>query len=270
VNRLLAVAPAGSPAHARLLLVAAGMAAYMGGTGEALRLGEEGLAAWTALGDRRYVALALARIAHARSRLGELDHVQALHAESLALYGDPRLTADLEHPFIVIEAEAARGAGDLAAAGAMHEQSLALGRADGDLHTILRALYCLGLLARDRGDNDSARRLHAESLELARELGDYPCMANALAGLAYVGAETERGDRPARLLAVAARWRELTGTARKRVDEMIATESATAVRAVLGDEAFATAWAEVRAMTLDQAVAYALDESESDSCASRP
>jgi hypothetical protein len=34
----------------------------------------------------------------------------------------------------------------------------------------------------------------------------------------------------------------------------------SAARASLGDEAFATAWAEGQEMTLDQAVAYALEE----------
>ena len=34
-------------------------------------------------------------------------------------------------------------------------------------------------------------------------------------------------------------------------------------RSTLGDEAFAAAWAEGRAMTLEQAVAYALDEQPS-------
>ena len=36
-----------------------------------------------------------------------------------------------------------------------------------------------------------------------------------------------------------------------------------AVRVTMGDEAFASAWAEGRAMTLEQAVAYALDEQPS-------
>jgi hypothetical protein len=61
-----------------------------------------------------------------------------------------------------------------------------------------------------------------------------------------------------------ARLRELNGMppvtsdGRRTFDESVA-----AVRPALGDQAFATAWAEGRAMTLEQAVAYALEEQPS-------
>lgn len=259
VERLFIRAPRGSPAHARALLVAAGLAEHLGDTAEALRLGEEGLVAWRELGDTHHVAVALARIAQATGRLGgDVDRVQALLAESEALSGDARLTSDLEHPFIAILAQAAQRAGDLATARAMYEQALALGRTDGDTHTIQAALRNLGHLARRRSDFESARALCLESLGLARELGDYPCMSGSLEGLAFVAVETELGERGTRLLAAAARWRELTGMGRTAVEDTYVAASMAALRAALGDQAFAAAWAEGWAMTLEQAIAYAL------------
>jgi predicted ATPase/class 3 adenylate cyclase len=264
VDRLIERAPPGSRAHARALLVASGMDRHMGELTRAARLAEEAMAAWRALGDPREVAVALARLAEAEGRLGASDRAQALLAESQALTVDPLLLADLERPLIIITAEVAAVAGDLPAATAAYEQGLALGRADGDLHTTFNALRGLGLLARQRGDGELARRLHLEAVELAAALGDYPCTANSLAGLAFVAADTEHAGRAARLLAAVVRLRELSGMppvssdGRRTFDESVA-----AIYAALGDEAFAAAWAEGRAMTLEQAVAYALDEQPS-------
>jgi hypothetical protein len=237
---------------------------HRGDLTSAARLAEEAIAAWRALGDRHQVAVALARLAEAEGRMGAPDRVHALLAESLGLSGDALLLADLERPFIIITAEAAAVAGDLPTATVMYEQGLALGRAECDLHTMSLALRGLGLLARQQGDEESTRRLHLEAVELAATLGDYPCTANALAGLAFVAADTESSERQARLLAAVARSRELSGMPPVSSDGLRTfDESVATVRAALGDEAFAAAWAEGRAMTLEQAVAYALEEQPS-------
>jgi len=52
-------------------------------------------------------------------------------------------------------------------------------------------------------------------------------------------------------------WAGWTWTPR---DDDEALTAARAARAALGEEAFAAAWAEGRAMTLEQAIAYALEE----------
>ena len=45
-----------------------------------------------------------------------------------------------------------------------------------------------------------------------------------------------------------------------KVDPSLYQRTKASVRSQLGEEAFETAWAEGRAMTFEQAVAYALDE----------
>jgi hypothetical protein len=44
------------------------------------------------------------------------------------------------------------------------------------------------------------------------------------------------------------------------LDRQALAPTLTAIRAKMCEEAFATSWAEGRAMTLEQAIAYALDE----------
>jgi hypothetical protein len=53
--------------------------------------------------------------------------------------------------------------------------------------------------------------------------------------------------------------REAGGTREVRVWRLGFEQSMTDVRASLGDAAFAAAWAEGRAMSMEQAVAYALE-----------
>ena len=57
--------------------------------------------------------------------------------------------------------------------------------------------------------------------------------------------------------------RESLGAPTTLVDRATVKRATATARAAFGDAAFSTAWAEGRAMTLEQAVAYALDESPS-------
>ncbi|MDP8923862.1 MAG: tetratricopeptide repeat protein [Chloroflexota bacterium] len=257
VDRLLARAREGTPARARALLVAQTLALYLGDIVEARRLGEESLATWRALGDRDQVAVALARMAYAEGLLGDPDHARSILEESSALSEDQRHATDLEHPIVLIQAMATKSAGDLDTARGLFEQSLALGSADGDTHTTLASLRHLGTLAHKRGDVDVAHRLFAESVRLARDLGDYSCTANGLAGLAFAALDAGEAERATRLLAVLLKLSEQNGY---RVVSLSGSDVSVAVlRARLGEEAFAAAWAEGRAMSLEQAIAYALE-----------
>jgi len=258
VQRLLAHTALGTPAHARALLVAAALATYQNDVPETLRLSEESLVAWRALGDDHYVAVALARLGYAEGMRGELDRAQALMEESVALSGDPRQVMELENPIILMIAIATSTAGDREGARILFEQSLALGRADGDIHTILACLRRLGAQARQRGELELARRMMSESLRLARELGDYLCRGNALADLALVAIDAEQAERAARLLGALGRLHEVTGLPILSLSG--AEASIDAMHARLGDEAFEAARAEGRAMSLEQAVTFALDE----------
>jgi non-specific serine/threonine protein kinase len=174
VDRLVARAPRGTETRARSLVRASALTRYMGDHSVALRLGEEGLALWRAIGDQRQIAIALARVADAAGRLGELDRARALLDDSVALSGDGRCLTELEHPIVITRASAAWVCGDLESAQSLFEHGLALGRADGDPHTTFLSLRFLGLLAHRRGDPVYGQALFAESLRLAYQLDDDP------------------------------------------------------------------------------------------------
>ena len=80
----------------------------------------------------------------------------------------------------------AHNLGDYAAAWALFEESLALGRACGDMRGIATALNNLGWVATHRGDFTEARALSEESLALGWELGTTESIATSLNNLGFV------------------------------------------------------------------------------------
>ena len=82
-----------------------------------------------------------------------------------------------------------------------------------------------------------------------------------LAAVAVTQRQQPKGAvRAARLLGAATGQFEAIGAAMWPADRLEYERTVAAARAALSEEVFAAAWAEGRAMTLDQAIAYALEE----------
>jgi predicted ATPase/DNA-binding CsgD family transcriptional regulator len=153
--------------------------------------------------------------------------------------------------------------GDLAGARALLADGLALCRERGNLSWSGMALHGLGLVAWRQGDAARAVADLSESLALRRELGERPGIAECLEGLAAVAAGTGRPDRAARLLGAAGALRAALGAPLPPIDRPDHEATVAATRAALGGTAFAAAWADRQALSLDEAEAYALaDEPE--------
>ena len=129
---------------------------------------------------------------------------------------------------------------------------------------IARSLHNLGYVAHAQGDEDKATALFTESLRIFQEGGQRRGLAEFLAGMAAVaaGRATERGDmqRAARLLGAAEAQFQAIGVAMWPADRLEHARTEAVVRGVLSEEGYAAASAEGRAMTLEQAIAYALEE----------
>jgi hypothetical protein len=182
-----------------------------------------------------------------------------LLADCVELSADTRHVADLEMPIAFMVAMNAGTARDFDAARPLFESVLALARTDGDLHTMHLSIRYLGYLARERGDVEQACALHAEALRLALDFGDEPCTLYALAGLTYISVEAHESRRAARLLSVVARLQELTGMRLSPSSRPTDFEDCVAtVQTLLGEQDFAEAWAEGRALPLERAISEAL------------
>ena len=198
---------------------------------------------------------------------GRYDEAAALLDEALALFRElePALVAG---PQYVSQAYARRGqialaVGDLAGAARYLEEAERRQRALGHTWGLSETLRYLGDLARARGDLDAALARYRESLALAEESGDRLFVADALDGVASVAAARGQAERAARLHGAAATLRERLGAAVAPWERPAYERDVAAVRAALGAEAFAAAWAAGAALPLEAAVAEALADDAS-------
>jgi tetratricopeptide (TPR) repeat protein len=150
--------------------------------------------------------------------------------------------------------------GDHSARRARHEESLRIKRALRDRRGIAYSLLHLGWLAHDQGDGPTARRLFRESLGIAQHMGDRSGVADLLDLLAKPALADGDNEAAARLMGAAEVLRERLGIRLHPVDRADHDRDLATLRGRLGPQDFATARVSARAMTLEQAVAYALDE----------
>jgi len=145
---------------------------------------------------------------------------------------------------------------DSEAAATLFEESLA--REVGDPFLESHFLSYKGRAELSDGDLVSAEASFVESLAIARELADPFATMWALERLAELAAAKHGHKRAATILGAAAHVREEIGLSLPLHDEREHKRVAAATRAALGDDAFDQARREGSAMTLDDAVRYAL------------
>jgi hypothetical protein len=143
-------------------------------------------------------------------------------------------------------------------ATALLEQSLGLFRDLGLKAGIPSALQALGDLALGQGDAGLAPTLYQESLTLARTVGYKDVVACCLEGLAGVACATGQSERAARVYGAAAALRAGIGVALPLADRAGHERMVATARAVLGEDAYAAAWAAGQALPLQQAISEAV------------
>jgi tetratricopeptide (TPR) repeat protein len=197
------------------------------------------------------------------------DHGQARVAldESLVLVrelGDPRGIAYV----LTYLATLALSEEDHEQAVPMMEESLALGHEIGNPALVASPLCGLGLAALYQGEDDRASALFEESLTLARRLEDIYLIRDCLWGLAGVAGAKGQSSRAVRLWGAAAALDEAVGFSTPDVRPLRERLEST-VRERLNADAFEAEFAKGRATSMDQAVAYALEQVGSEEPASR-
>ena len=237
------------------------IACEQGNYAQARALYEESLAIARELGDKSSLAYTLNNLGNVANDEGDNAVARLVYEESLATWrelGDTwGIAASLSNLGSV-----ANNQGDYAAARVLHEESLAIRRELGDKAGIAFSLHNLGNAAYAQRDYAQARAQQEESLAIARELGDKRVIACGLAAFASLAIEEAQVERCVCLWGAAAALREaiaysLDPTRREELERELA-----AVQKTLSEAVFAAAWAQGRAMTMEQAVAYALEKGE--------
>jgi non-specific serine/threonine protein kinase len=118
----------------------------------------------------------------------------------------------------------------------------------------------LGWIALLQDDLSRAADLYRESLSLSWDSGLNPLVQSGLEGFSCVAGAKGEVERAARLWGAAQALHE-TMDFRRAPDFLAEADARTsAVRSGMGEEAWEGAWRKGRAMTLDEAVSYALEE----------
>jgi predicted ATPase len=241
---------------------ALGHIASCGRAGPAGRLrswAAEGLALARALGDDALLARALLGAGNVARDSGELPAAAAYLEESLAVYrsvGQPWGIAAAQGSLANVALEH----GDLLGAEALYAGRRALSRELRDPGATGGALLGLATVARRRGAHARARALYQEALALYLKVGQPAAAAACLEGVAWARAAQGHDEPAARLLSAADPALSAIGTSVPPTDRMTLEREVAAVRSRLGEAAFAAAWAAGQAMTLEQAVADALED----------
>jgi predicted ATPase/DNA-binding SARP family transcriptional activator len=156
----------------------------------------------------------------------------------------------------------ALGSSDHDRARLRFDEALAVERRLGDLWGIATSLHGLACVAIADGRYGEVRGLLGESIRVAWGAHDRPSIAADLDLFARFSAVQGRLPRAGRLYGSASVLdRALHSNPLQSGGRSEGREIAE-VRTALGEEEFAEVWAQGRAMTIDQAVAYALDDRE--------
>jgi predicted ATPase/DNA-binding SARP family transcriptional activator len=218
---------------------------------------EESLMLCREAGKKRGVANALGNLANMAYSEGNFAVAHAFHEESLAIrreLGDRGGFASELHSL----GDEALDQGDYGAARSHFEESLAIRKELGNRRGMAHAVRSLGRVACRQGDYGAARSLYQESLAIHRELGDKSGLARLLADFAGLAAGQRQAQRAARLLGAAEALCEAIDAGPPATSSTEDVGIKAEVCTELGEAVFAAAWAEGRAMTLEQAIAYAV------------
>jgi len=223
------------------------------------RLLQESLALYREIDDPNGVGRALAGLAYLSICQGHYPEAEALAREAIdraRATGNRRLLlSSLGDLAIALHQQ-----GQWAAARELYEQTLAVARELGTPWEIGSVLNEIGRAERDEGLRDLALKHLAEGITILHGLGNRPGVIESLEGLAGLAAATAAPRRAARLWGAADALRQEMGSARSLHLSIAYERKVKPVRAILTSEAFDQAWHEGRAMSLDDAVRYALDE----------
>ena len=123
-------------------------------------------------------------------------------------------------------------------------------------------LYNLGWIALIQDDLGRAAALYRGSLSLSWETGLNQLVQCALEGFACLAGAKGETQRAAQLWGAAQTLHETKSIPRDTDFLAEADARISAVRSGMGEQAWEEAWSKGRAMTLDEAVSYALEEEE--------
>lgn len=253
-------ADAVSASRAGSLLGAGQLALWQGDYVAARTYLDESIRLYRTLRNERGTADALLCAGFASRVQEDYETARDFLEEGIALsraIGHPFITAACLHHLGMIAVDAD---GDHAAAEPLLEESLMLYRRLGVQRFIGLVSFSLGNAVSAQGDRARAFRLFQDGLTELLEVGEKLAIPSAVDSFAHLAMDEGHAERAVRLSGAATALRNTSNTSVWPAVQRARERWLGAALAALGGEAFRRVWAEGRAMTGEQACAYALGE----------
>jgi predicted ATPase len=258
----LLAAPGGAvtkPTRSLAFMYLAGLSQRRGDWDAASAHYAESLVIRRELGDRRGQGRALVSLGNVEFLLGCYDRARPRLEESLAIAREVDDQWAISYALEVL-GQVALMQGDLARARCLLDEAFVGARDRGDRSRVIQSQHSLGCVALATGDDRAASELYRKALSTARDAGDPTQAGLLLTDLASLAAAQSQPDRAVRLAGAAAAQRAAIGAPFAVAWTTWFARWLRPAEQMLSDGARASVWAEGQAMTLEQAVAYALDE----------
>jgi tetratricopeptide (TPR) repeat protein len=218
----------------------------------------ESVACFREVEDQRGQAWSLHCLGNVTLLLGEVEAARAIHTEALAIARQAGSPGSISSALTGLGRLAARR-GDHFRAYELYLEALELRRSGSD-RALTDQLNVLGSAALGMGDSSLATKHFRDSLQMCQMQGIKWDAAHALAGLAEVAMGVGNAGQAARLFAAADALLGALGAKRSIGDQADHEHMLQAVSDALGESEYQKASASGRAMTRDEAIAYALGE----------
>jgi non-specific serine/threonine protein kinase len=230
---------------------------------------EESLALGREMQDKSRIAFSLHQLGQVAFFRGDYQGARAFGEESLTLR---RELGDKHYIAFSLDglADVARCERNYSLAHTLYTESLSLRRELADQHCIATSLHNLGQLSREQGLYEEARSFYLQSLAMRREHGERLSMIECLEGLAGVLVAWGQAELAARWFGTTAAAREALGSPLPPHKRTERARDMASLKDLMGEEGLAAAWAEGRALPLDQVVAAAFGGPDSSLSVSVP
>ncbi|HET6643494.1 MAG TPA: tetratricopeptide repeat protein, partial [Gaiellaceae bacterium] len=246
-----------TPGRARALEASGALAQRRGDYAAARELWEEGLEIWRCLGDDAGVGRALGDVASAFDLEGDSEQAIPLYEESAELLR--RLGLEYELGTVLSNLGVClMSLGRLDEAAQLYEEAVGLCRSSGRDEQLVISLFNLGRVSMLLERHQAATARFEEALRAASDLGYREMIAYCLKGSGEVRAARGDAEASARLLGASDRLFLELGAHVEASEQATYDRTVEHLKDMLGEDDFEVAYAEGRALPLEESLVLAL------------
>jgi predicted ATPase/DNA-binding winged helix-turn-helix (wHTH) protein len=223
---------------------------------------ERSLACWRLLPERLAIARCLHNLANVVKVRGDYPRARSALREATDIFeklGDRSGAAWSINQL----GDISREQDDLGAAKEFYQRALSVFREVGDAWGSGRSLTDLGYVSCEQGDHWAALKAYREALQIFLGLGHRRGMARALEGSACLALAQGRAARALTLAAAAARLRQLISAPLPQAEQLKLDQTLQPAWETLSELEGKSVWAKGFAMSLEKAIQYSLEGSDS-------